>query len=117
MSMAITTRYIGPSNTRGSRVKATARKAENWGDKRMPEMALTDSWDDAHSSEENHCRVAHLCAVKFQCSGVYVMGDLPGSERVYVNIARSGRAPYIIAELTRAGKTEGRDFFHAVARD
>jgi hypothetical protein len=111
MSMAITTAYHGPTHTRGSRIKATARKAEQWGEHRLPEMSITDSYNDAQNSEENHCRVAHLCAAKYKWSGVYVMGDLPGNQRVYVNVCRPDFAAIIMEQLKKAGKIEGRDFF------
>ncbi len=52
---AITTKYIGPTNTRGSRVKAQADAG-----------SLTLSWDDALSIEENHSRAAHALANKYK---------------------------------------------------
>ena len=52
MTQAIMTRYIGPSNSRGSRIKATA-----WGG------SVTVAYNDADNSEKNHARAAQaLCA-------------------------------------------------------
>lgn len=70
MFRAIQTRYLGPTNTQGSRVKAIARKRE--GD--MPELSLTDNWDHGSSVEENHARVAKLLAARMAWTGVYVGG-------------------------------------------
>ena len=44
---AITTRYLGPTNTRGARVKATCEAGTH-----------TVSWDYALSSFENHAAAA-----------------------------------------------------------
>ena len=52
---AITTKYISPSNTRGSRVKAQAEVG-----------SVTLSWDNALSIDENHSRAAHALANKYK---------------------------------------------------
>ena len=70
MRQGITTRYLGPTNTKGSRVKAAVRKRSPLG----PEMSLTDSWDYAGSIESNHTRVARLLADKLGWAGLWVGG-------------------------------------------
>lgn len=71
MLRAISTRYFGPTNSRGSRIKAIARKREH----DMPELSLTDNWDYGASIDENHCRVAKLLAAKLEWSGLYIGGS------------------------------------------
>jgi len=72
---AITTRYIGPTNTRGSRVKATASAG-----------SVTLHWDDALNSEQNHNRAAEALANKFKWKGTYYGGGMPdGKGNVYVS--------------------------------
>jgi hypothetical protein len=50
---AIQTKYIGPTNTRGSRVKATAEAG-----------SVTLSWDDALNATDNHRAAAEALANK-----------------------------------------------------
>lgn len=51
---AITTKYLGPTNNRGARVKATAEAG-----------SIVVSWDHALDSFENHARAAHMFAEKW----------------------------------------------------
>lgn len=66
MLQAITTKHIGPSNTRGARVKATAAGG-----------SVTVSWDHALDTRQNHTAAAHALANKLQWEGLYVGGGLP----------------------------------------
>lgn len=63
---AITTKYIGPSNTRGSRIKATAAAG-----------SVTIPCDDALSIEGRHAKAAKALAMKFGWSGYYFQGGMP----------------------------------------
>jgi hypothetical protein len=54
MRQAITTKYLGPTNHRGSRVKATAQAG-----------SITLGWDDALDVAANHARAALALANKF----------------------------------------------------
>jgi len=60
---AISTKYLGPTNVRGSRVKATAEAG-----------SLTLSWDDALDSYANHAAAALMLANKFNWGGVWYGG-------------------------------------------
>lgn len=51
---AIVTKYHGPTDTKGSRVSATAAAGKRWFD-----------WDDALNPEENHCGAATRFASGF----------------------------------------------------
>ena len=62
---AITTRYIGPSNVRGSRVKATAAAG-----------SVTLHWDDALNSDANHQAAAVALAAKYGWGGKWFGGSI-----------------------------------------
>jgi hypothetical protein len=63
---AIVTKYIGPSNTKGSRIKATAAAG-----------SVTISYDDSLNSENAHAKAAEALANKFGWPGHWHMGGLP----------------------------------------
>lgn len=63
---AITTKFHGPTNIRGSRISATAEAGR-----------ITLSWDSAKNPEANHLAAAVAFAQKFGCKGRIVGGDLP----------------------------------------
>jgi hypothetical protein len=69
---AITTRYFGPGNVKGSRVKATAVAG-----------SVTLHWDDALNSFENHTKAAVALARKYEWSGRWY-GGAPHHENGYV---------------------------------
>lgn len=54
MRQAIETKYLGPTNSRGARVKATAQAG-----------SVTLSWDNSLNADENHGRAAVALADKF----------------------------------------------------
>lgn len=51
---AITTKYLGPTNSRGSRVKASAQAG-----------SITVEWDDALNPPDNHAAAALAFAQKY----------------------------------------------------
>jgi hypothetical protein len=63
---AIITKYIGPSNTKGSRIKATAAAG-----------SITLHLDHALSTEENHAKAAEALANKFKWRGCWYGGGMP----------------------------------------
>ena len=67
--MAIVTRYLGPTDHRGSRVKAMA----DWGE-HLKTVVL--DWDDALNSTENHARAANALAVKLEWRGRWIGGGI-----------------------------------------
>lgn len=58
MNQAIVTKYLGPTNTKGARVKATC----NGG-------AMTLNWDHEVDAEKNHRRVAAELAIEMEWLG------------------------------------------------
>ena len=74
MGQAIVTKYLRPTDCRGSRVKATAQAG-----------SVTVEWDDALDADENHGRAAAALARKFGWKGRLIGGGLPsGTGNVYV---------------------------------
>jgi hypothetical protein len=74
---AIVTKYIGPTNVRGSRVKATAAAG-----------SVTLSWDCALNSEDNHAKAAEALANKYKWRGRWFGGGMPDDKgNVYVSAA------------------------------
>lgn len=73
MRQAIATKFLGPTNSRGARVKASAEAG-----------SLTVSWDYALGIEANHAAAARALALKLGWSGHWHGGGLPGSGFVFV---------------------------------
>lgn len=68
---AIITKFLGPTNSRGSRVKATADAG-----------SIIVSWDHRLNSDENHRAAAEALCVKMGWTGEFYgklhQGGLPG---------------------------------------
>lgn len=80
MRQAITTRYLGPTDHRGSRVKASCQA-----------LSVTQSWDDALSVDANHLAAAKSLATKLRWLGEWHGAALPdGTGNVYVMTAWPG---------------------------
>ena len=71
---AISTKYIGPTNTRGSKVKATADAG-----------SVTLHWDDALNSYDNHAAAAIALANKFGWGGRWAGGSVHNAGYVFVD--------------------------------
>jgi hypothetical protein len=86
MRQAITTRFLGPTNHRGSRVKARCQAG-----------SLFWSWDHAHDPEQNHDDAANALARKLGWIGpdsdwFLVGGGLPdGTGNAYVLVRSTGK--------------------------
>ena len=61
---AIITRHLCPTNTRGSRVKATAKAG-----------SVTLHWNYALDSYENHIKACEALVAKFNLGGVWYGGE------------------------------------------
>lgn len=77
--IAIFTKYIGPSNVKGSRVKAYCMV------KRVINGSVILEWDSGLSAEENHARAAKALAIKCAWFGNWYQGDA-GDEYVFVRV-------------------------------
>lgn len=82
MLQAITTRYLGPTNTKESRIKASAFGG-----------SVIIALDYALTTDENHAAAARALAEKFRWGGYYVVGRAPdGRGNVYINTTGQGAA-------------------------
>jgi hypothetical protein len=79
---AITTKYIGPTNVRSSKVKATAQAG-----------SLTLHWDDGLNADDNHKRAARALADKLSWYGRWVSGWTSGANQMCVWVCIAGE-PY-----------------------
>lgn len=80
---AIVTKYLGATNFRGSRVKATAYAG-----------SVTVSWDDALDVQENHAKAAQALAAKWGWDehADFAGGSLPDDRGyAFVAIPRGGK--------------------------
>lgn len=73
MRQAITTKFLGPTNARGSRIKATAGAG-----------SLTVNWDHSKSLEDNHKEAAMALARKLDWRGSWIGGGLPDAGFCFV---------------------------------
>jgi len=73
MAQAIVTKYFGPTNSKGSRVKATCDAG-----------SVTVGWDYALGDSGNYDAAAIKLAKKFGWTGSMLRGTLPSGDRVYV---------------------------------
>lgn len=83
---AIVTKYISPSNVKGSRVKAACQA-----------KSIILNWDDALNADQNHCVAAKALATKLGWFGHWVGGKLPDISTAWVE--------------TRLADREDRDYF------
>ena len=86
---AITTKFMSPTNVKGSRIKATCQAG-----------SLTLHWDHALNPDQNHCRAAKALAVKLGWTyGTWQSGELPDGSSVWVcpdKHARDGRESFTL---------------------
>jgi len=73
MPQAIVTKYFGPTNVRGSRVKATAQVG-----------SVFVGWNSAFNSEANHKAAAVALAQKHGWYGRWINAGLPDGRQVWV---------------------------------
>ena len=78
MRQAIQTKFIAPTNHRGSRVKAWADAGQ-----------LTVDWDHRLGIDGNHCAAARALAQKLKWIGVWSGGGLPDSGYAFVQASET----------------------------
>jgi hypothetical protein len=77
MSQAITTKYIGATNYKSSRVKASTESG----------ISITMSWDDGLDVEGNHVKAAQALTKKLNWGGKWAGGGTK-TGYVFVNVDR-----------------------------
>lgn len=80
---SIVTKFYGPTNTRGSRVVATATMKNA----RACGMTASYPYDHASNSVEAHKNAARLLVEKCKWSGEWVMGDNGPGSYVFVFVS------------------------------
>ena len=76
ITQAIETRYLGPTNTKGGRIKATA-----WAG------SVTVPYDHGLSAENNHRAAAMALVAKLQWQGTFAQGgNAKGNGYYFVNV-------------------------------
>ena len=76
MRQYISTKYVCPTNTRGSRVKATSSSG----------LSVTLQWADELDTDANHIAAAKVLAAKLGWRGQWAVGaDNKGSVFVFVD--------------------------------
>ena len=78
---AIVTKYIGPTDTKGSRIKAIASAG-----------SVTIEIDHALNIAENHAAAAESLANKYKWRGIWHMGGLPNDSGYCFVASYFGRA-------------------------
>lgn len=76
---AIRTYFIGPTNYRGSRVKAVAAAG-----------SITLPWDHALNPLGNHRAAAKALAEQYDWPGRWTPGDIADGSTIWVNLAWTG---------------------------
>ena len=110
MLQGITTKYVGPTNCRGSRIKAIAAKRTA----SFPEQSASVPYGYG-GTEEEHCRGAKHLAEKLGWAGVWFGGgNAEGNGYHFVSLGRAD--PVLIDPLTRRG-VEGKDWFVVKSSD
>jgi hypothetical protein len=88
---AIVTKYLGPTNFRGSRIKATAAAG-----------SITVDWPHALNIENAHAFAACQLAEKFNWTGQWFGGGMPGDNGYCFVLAEdtehSNGAAFVIVE-------------------
>lgn len=75
----IKTRYIGPTNTKGSRVKASAGCC-----------SIVRPWDYGFNAADNHANVAEELANSLGWNNDLFQGDFSADGYVFVSVAKKG---------------------------
>jgi len=77
MRQSITTYFIGPTNVKGSRIKARASGGSS----------VTLSWDHALDIKGNHRAAAIALALKNDWRGTFAAGGMSDGARVFVDVS------------------------------
>ena len=87
MYQAITTKYFGPTNICGARVKATCDA-----------RSRTLPWDYALNHEDNHTRAARALAEELDWQGAWRGGSLPAARGyAFVSVRQNDVADFYVA--------------------
>jgi hypothetical protein len=88
MFAAITTRFHGPTNSRGSRITATSQAGR-----------LTLPYDHRYNADENHTLAARALAKKLEWRGHWYGGGLPNGRGYAFVCSTRGTSDFAIWEV------------------
>lgn len=91
MYQAITTKYLASTNTRGTRVKATAQAG-----------SVTVGWDHNFSEAKNYHLVAEKLARSKGWRGVWFYATMANQDRVYVWVPHLVSSPAVREQASYA---------------
>lgn len=83
---AIITKWIAPSNVRGSRVKASCDAG-----------SITLHWDDALGVDSNHHKAALTLCAKLGWTGKLASGGMPKAGYCYAFVTRNGKRAEVVS--------------------
>jgi hypothetical protein len=86
---AIQTKFLGPTNSRGSRVKAFAAAG-----------SVTIAWNHRINSEQNHRAAAEMFANRMNWSGTWSAGTLPSGDMVFVSTEGDQFVAFKVADIS-----------------
>jgi hypothetical protein len=86
MAYAIITKYLGPTNRKGARVRAWTAPAASNGRAR----AVIVPWQYDRGPSANHAYAARQLAIELGWGGEWVGNELPGPKVAYVYVRRGG---------------------------
>lgn len=89
---AIQTKYLGPTNVRGSRVKAIAEAG-----------SVTLSWNHSLNADGNHKAAAEALANKFGWHGKWFSGWLPDNGMVFVCTSLANQPDFRVSRKPEGG--------------
>lgn len=98
MYAAITTRYFGPTNTRGSRIKATCQAG-----------SVTIPYDYSGNTDEVHTKAAKALAKKMEWRGHWYGGCLPDGRGYAFVCCTKGTSDFVIWEVEGVIKASGEE--------
>jgi hypothetical protein len=90
---AIQTKFLGPTNSRGSRVKAFAAAG-----------SVTISWDPRLNPERNHKAAAEIFANRMNWEGTWNAGTLPNGDMVFVVTEIDEPPAFIVHDISEISK-------------
>jgi hypothetical protein len=86
---AIQTKFLGPTNSRGSRVKAFAAPG-----------SVTISWDHRLNPEQNHRAAAEMFANRMSWTGQWIAGTLPSGDMVFTLVELSDPPAFRVHDVS-----------------
>jgi hypothetical protein len=95
---AIQTKFLSPTNSRGSRVKAFAAAG-----------SVTISWNHRLNPEQNHRAAAKMFANRMNWVGLWYGGTLRSGDMVFVTVDDVSRAAFFVHDVSDLKKLSTKE--------